>query len=47
MVDKLDKLVAETLPGNMSTNYQGVAQEFQKSLSGLGLRVSFRFWSFT
>lgn len=40
-VDKLDKLVAETLPGNMSTNYQGVAQEFQKSLSGLGLLLVF------
>ncbi len=40
-VDKLDKLVAETLPGNMSTNYQGVAEEFQKSLSGLGLLLVF------
>ncbi|HSC35232.1 MAG TPA: efflux RND transporter permease subunit [Thermodesulfobacteriota bacterium] len=40
-VDKLDKLVAETLPGNMSTNYQGVAQEFQRSLSGLGLLLVF------
>jgi HAE1 family hydrophobic/amphiphilic exporter-1 len=40
-VDKLDKLVAETLPGNMSTNYQGVAQEFQRSLRGLGLLLVF------
>lgn len=40
-VDKIDKLVAETLPGNMSTNYQGVAQEFQRSLSGLGLLLVF------
>jgi HAE1 family hydrophobic/amphiphilic exporter-1 len=40
-VDKLDKIVAETLPGNMSTNYQGVAQEFQRSLSGLGLLLVF------
>jgi HAE1 family hydrophobic/amphiphilic exporter-1 len=40
-VDKIDKMVAETLPGNMSTNYQGVAQEFQRSLSGLGLLLVF------
>jgi HAE1 family hydrophobic/amphiphilic exporter-1 len=40
-VDKIDKLVAETLPGNMNTNYQGVAQEFQRSLSGLGLLLIF------
>jgi len=40
-VDKIDELVAETLPGNMSTNYQGVAQEFQRSLSGLGLLLVF------
>jgi HAE1 family hydrophobic/amphiphilic exporter-1 len=40
-VDKIDKLVAGTLPGNMSTNYQGVAQEFQRSLSGLGLLLVF------
>jgi HAE1 family hydrophobic/amphiphilic exporter-1 len=40
-VDKIDKMVAETLPGNMSTNYQGAAQEFQRSLSGLGLLLVF------
>ncbi|HVY55262.1 MAG TPA: efflux RND transporter permease subunit, partial [Thermodesulfobacteriota bacterium] len=40
-VDKIDKLVAETLPGSMSTTYQGVAQEFQRSLSGLGFLLVF------
>lgn len=40
-VGKIDRLVEETLPANMSTNYQGVAQEFQRSLAGLGLLLVF------
>lgn len=40
-VSKIDKIVEETLPANMSTNYQGVAQEFQRSLKGLGLLLVF------
>jgi len=40
-VSKIDRLVEETLPANMSTNYQGVAQEFQRSLKGLGLLLVF------
>ena len=40
-VGKIDRLVGETLPANMSTNYQGVAQEFQRSLKGLGLLLVF------
>ncbi|MCC6711840.1 MAG: efflux RND transporter permease subunit [Candidatus Dadabacteria bacterium] len=40
-VGKIDRLVEETLPANMSTNYQGVAQEFQRSLKGLGLLLVF------
>lgn len=40
-VGRIDRLVEETLPANMSTTYQGVAQEFQKSLKGLGLLLVF------
>ncbi|HML94819.1 MAG TPA: efflux RND transporter permease subunit [Thermodesulfobacteriota bacterium] len=40
-VGKIDRIVEETLPANMSTNYQGVAQEFQRSLKGLGLLLVF------
>ena len=34
-VDAINKLARETLPGTISTSFQGTAQEFQKSLSSL------------
>jgi HAE1 family hydrophobic/amphiphilic exporter-1 len=34
-VDTINKLARETLPGSVSTSFQGTAQEFQKSISSL------------
>jgi HAE1 family hydrophobic/amphiphilic exporter-1 len=36
-VDQIKTLAAATLPGTMSTTFQGAAQAFQDSLQGLGL----------
>lgn len=40
-VNSINEVARETLPPNMSTTFQGVAQEFQKSLGGLGLLLIF------
>lgn len=40
-VGRINETARETLPPNMSTTFQGVAQEFQKSLGGLGLLLIF------
>jgi len=35
-VDKVNKLARETLPGTVTTSFQGTAQAFQSSLKGMG-----------
>jgi hydrophobic/amphiphilic exporter-1 (mainly G- bacteria), HAE1 family len=39
-VEAINKLSRETLPGTISTSFQGTAQEFQKSLSSLWLLLA-------
>lgn len=39
-VETINRLARETLPGNVSTSFQGTAQEFQKSLSSLWLLLA-------
>jgi HAE1 family hydrophobic/amphiphilic exporter-1 len=36
-VDEINKLAAQSLPASIGTSFQGTAQAFQSSLSGLGL----------
>jgi hydrophobic/amphiphilic exporter-1 (mainly G- bacteria), HAE1 family len=40
-VSSINAAARDTLPPSMSTTFQGVAQEFQKSLGGLGLLLIF------
>jgi len=35
VVDRVNRLARDTLPGSISTNFQGTAQEFQKSITSL------------
>jgi HAE1 family hydrophobic/amphiphilic exporter-1 len=39
-VETINKLARDTLPGTISTSFQGTAQEFQKSLSSLWLLLA-------
>jgi HAE1 family hydrophobic/amphiphilic exporter-1 len=39
-VEAINKLARDTLPGTISTSFQGTAQEFQKSLSSLWLLLA-------
>ena len=39
-VDEIQKLAAETLPATVRTSFQGTAQAFQQSLTGLGLLLA-------
>jgi HAE1 family hydrophobic/amphiphilic exporter-1 len=36
-VDEIDKLAVQTLPASIGTSFQGTAQAFQSSLTGLGM----------
>jgi HAE1 family hydrophobic/amphiphilic exporter-1 len=40
VVDTVNKLARETLPGTISTNFQGTAQEFQSSIKSLWLLLA-------
>jgi HAE1 family hydrophobic/amphiphilic exporter-1 len=42
-VTKVNKLARQTLPSTISTSFQGTAQAFQSSLTGLGLLLLFAF----
>ncbi len=37
VVEEVDRIAAETLPGSISTSFQGTAQVFQSSMQGLNL----------
>jgi HAE1 family hydrophobic/amphiphilic exporter-1 len=39
-VETINKLARDTLPGSISTNFQGTAQEFQKSITSLWLLLA-------